>query len=76
MRKNNGYIFFFFFFVFPVAEMKKEKKKEKKEEKNEKIKMQELIGLLPKTVSRYNGKLYRDMAFGCAVGWKFYCNMG
>ena len=45
-----------------------------------KKKMQELIGLLPKTVSRYNGKLYRDIAtwvcsgsrciaIGRLVGW-------
>ena len=51
------------------------KKKEKKKEKRKKM-VQRLIGLLPKTVSRYNGKLYRDMAFGCAMGWNLYCNRG
>ena len=38
--------------------------------------MQGLIGLLPKTVSRYNDKLYRDMTFGSAIGWNLYCNRG
>ena len=46
-------------------------KKRKKDEKRKKKKMvQGLIGLLPKTMSRYNGKLYRDMAFGYAMGLK------
>ena len=50
--------------------------KKKKKKKRKKNMMQGLIGLLPKTVSRYNDKLYRDMTFGSAIGWNLYCNRG
>ena len=48
-----------YFWVFPVAEEKKKKKT--CEKKNEK-KVQKLFWATAQTVSRYNGKLYIDIA--------------
>ena len=58
MRKKK-YVYMYFW-VFPIAEMKKKR--------CEKKKVQKLFWATAQTVSRYNGKLYRDMALWMCSG--------